>query len=300
MMEELDGNVNLGFVVESNELFTCEYCPGFWTSNLSRLNKHKKSKSHQKMKFDSEATNISDFDDNINKVSEVNDASNISKNNEIESNELFTCEYCPGFWTSNLSRFNKHKKSKSHKKMEFNSEKATKINDLETDKNDKEEENLPDLINEDSNNCKNNKIQSNNELLTCEYCPGFWTCNLSRLNKHNKTKSHLKMKSISEATEEMIDFHKFESDIDISTRVKQEIILDEDDESTNFNLESNNDITNYCLKEEKIDIKEEELENILEDDEDHNRSNKSITRYLPTKPNQDHMPREFSQSDTFG
>ena len=114
--------------------------------------------------------------------------------------------------------------------------------------------------------------------MTCEYCPGFWTCDLSRLNKHNKTKSHLKMKSISEATEEMIDFHKFESDIDISTRVKQEIILDDDDESTNFNLESNDDITNYCVKEEKIDIKEEELENILEDDEDHNRSNKSITR----------------------
>ena len=118
-----DSSITENNKIESNELFTCEYCPGFWTSNLSRLNKHKKSKSHQKMKFDSEATNISDFDDNINKVSEVNDASNISKNNEIESNnELFTCEYCPGFWNSNLSRFNKHKKSKSHKKMEFNSE----------------------------------------------------------------------------------------------------------------------------------------------------------------------------------
>ena len=122
-----DSSITENNKIESNEIFTCEYCPAFWTNNLSRLNKHKKSKSHQKMKFDSEATNISDFDVDINKVSEVNDASNISKNNEIESNELFTCEYCPGFWTSNLSRFNKHKKSKSHKKMEFNSVEATKI-----------------------------------------------------------------------------------------------------------------------------------------------------------------------------
>ena len=45
-----------------NELFTCEYCPGFWTCNLSRLNKHNRTKSHQK-KMKSEATKINDFDD---------------------------------------------------------------------------------------------------------------------------------------------------------------------------------------------------------------------------------------------
>ena len=103
--------------------------------------------------------------------------------------------------------------------------------------------------------------EKSNQMWTCEYCPGFWTCNLSRLNKHNKTKSHQKMKSISEARE-IIDFHQFQSDVDI-TKVKQEVIM-EDDESSNFGMEEYNG-TNYCVKEENIEIKEE-LENVLEQD----------------------------------
>ena len=48
-----------------HELFTCEYCPGFWTCNLSSLNKHNRTKAHQK-KMKSEVVKINDFEDEDN------------------------------------------------------------------------------------------------------------------------------------------------------------------------------------------------------------------------------------------
>ena len=50
---------------KSNELFICEYCPDFWTCNLSRLNKHNRTKAHQK-KMKSEVVKINDFEDEDN------------------------------------------------------------------------------------------------------------------------------------------------------------------------------------------------------------------------------------------
>ena len=48
-----------------HELFTCEYCPGFWTCNLSSLNKHNRTKAHQK-KMKPEEVKINDFEDEDN------------------------------------------------------------------------------------------------------------------------------------------------------------------------------------------------------------------------------------------
>ena len=44
---------------------------------------------------------------------------------------------------------------------------------------------------------KSSKKKTPNELLTCEYCPDFWTSNLSRLNKHKRTKAHQKKMKVS-------------------------------------------------------------------------------------------------------
>ena len=69
------------------------------------------------------------------------------------------------------------------------------------------EESIVGNLNEEIESPKENLNQSGsgkrtadektNEFWTCEYCPDFWTCNLSRLNKHKRTKAHQKKMKVS-------------------------------------------------------------------------------------------------------
>ena len=75
-----------------HELFTCEYCPGFWTCNLSRLNKHNRTKAHQK-KMKSEVVKINDFED------EDNEEINRLTKGEVHFKFFFIkILFLPSFW----------------------------------------------------------------------------------------------------------------------------------------------------------------------------------------------------------
>ena len=74
-----------------HELFTCEYCPGFWTCNLSSLNKHNRTKAHQK-KMKSEVVKINDFEDEDNE--EIN---RLTKGEVHFQIFLFKSYFCPLF-----------------------------------------------------------------------------------------------------------------------------------------------------------------------------------------------------------
>ena len=73
-------------------MFTCEYCSGFWTCNLSRLNKHNRTKAHQK-KMKSEVVKINDFED------EDNEEINRLTKGEVHFQIFFIqILFLPSFW----------------------------------------------------------------------------------------------------------------------------------------------------------------------------------------------------------
>ena len=157
--------------------YDCHLCNKSF-KDFVRLKKHKKSDSHLKKK-DAKRNPIRDHEKVQKKVPKIENKQLKIIHEEIIIDEFKDC--LDDFTEKNFSR---------SQPCQFCDDYFPNPNDLTSHMCPGRQEAMKESLENKSKMC-------DNELFTCEYCPGFWTCDLSRLNKHNRTKAHQKKMKVS-------------------------------------------------------------------------------------------------------